>query len=64
MRTITIKGDYNISGNNLHNLTGAPAKVGGNFIIMNNANPHMFKDRPQFTKMGGKYYNNFYPNGR
>ncbi len=64
MRTITIEGDYNISGNNLHNLTGAPAKVGGNFIIMNNANPHMFKDRPQFTKIGGKYYNNFYPNGR
>lgn len=64
MRTVTIKGDYNISGNNLRHLTGAPARVEGDFIVLHNFVPYLFKDKPQFTKIGGKFYNYFYPNGR
>ena len=64
MHTVTIKGDYNISGNDLRRLVGAPAAVDGDFIILDNANPYMFKDKPWFTKIGGKFFNSFYPNGR
>lgn len=64
MRSVTIMGDYNISGNDLTTLNGAPSKVEGDFIIMHNANPYIFKNKPMFTKIGGKYYNDFYPNGR
>ena len=64
MQTVTIKGDYNISGNDLRRLVGAPAAVDGDFIILDNANPYLFKDKPWFTKIGGKFFNSFYPNGR
>lgn len=66
MRTITIKGDYNISGNDLRHLTGAPAVVEGDFMVLDNANPYMFKDKPnpQLTRIGGLFCNSFYPNGR
>lgn len=66
MRTVTIKGDYDISGNDLRHITGAPAVVEGDFIILDNSNPYLFKDRPksQFTRIGGKFFNSYYPNGR
>ena len=64
MRTVVIKGDYDISGNYLYSFSGAPAKVEGDFIFMDNGIPNIFKHRPQFTVIGGKYYNDFYPNGR
>jgi len=64
MRTVTIKGNYDISGNDLQHITGSPAVVEGDFIIKNNGNPYLFKDKPVFTKIGGKFYNYFYPNGR
>lgn len=64
MRTVTIKGDYDISGNDLQHIAGSPAIVEGDFIIKNNAVPYLFKDKPMFTKIGGKFYNYFYPNGR
>ena len=64
MRTVTIKGNYDISGNDLQHITGSPAVVEGDFIIKNNGNPYLFKDKPMFTKICGKFYNYFYPNGR
>ncbi len=66
MRTVTIRGDYNISGNDLQHIIGAPAVVEGDFIILDNANPYLFKDKPnpQFTKILGKFRNSYYPNGR
>ena len=66
MRTVTIKGDYNISGNDLRHLTGAPAVVEGDFIVLDNKIPYLFKDKPapQLTKIGGKFFNSYYPNGR
>ena len=64
MRTVTIKGNYDISGNDLRHITGAPAVVEGDFIVMDNSVPYLFKDKPSFTKIGGKFYNWFYPNGR
>jgi len=64
MRTVTIKGDYNISGNDLSQITGAPYKVEGDFIMLDNKNPCVFKNGPQFTQIGGKFFNNYYPNGR
>lgn len=64
MRTVTIRGNYDISGNRLRHITGAPAVVEGDFIIMDNFVPYLFKDKPSFTKIGGKFYNWFYPKGR
>lgn len=57
MRTVTIHGDYDISGNRLTRFEGAPLKVDGDFIIVDNENPYLFRNKPQFTKIGGAFRN-------
>lgn len=57
MSTITIKGDYNISGNNLISLRGCPKLVTGNFYAYDNRPKKYTQQKPSNVLIGGRYYN-------
>ena len=64
MRGVTVHGNYDVSGNRLVSLNGAPWTVDGDFIVMDNENPYIFRKLPQFTKIGGKFCSDCNRNGR
>ena len=57
MKGVTIRGDYDISGNCLVGFSGVPSFVGGDFIVRNNRFPNVTKKRPQYITICGKYIN-------
>lgn len=56
MRSIIIKGDYDISGNALLSYAGVPKEIYGNFYANNNEIPYMLKERPKFCAIHGKFF--------
>lgn len=56
MSTVTINGNYDISGNSLHRFEGAPRVVEGNFYVLNNEFQNRLQLRPLNTKIGGNFY--------
>ena len=57
MSTVTINGDYNISGNNLISFYGVPKYVRGNFYAYDNRPAKITKQLPKHVMIGGAYYN-------
>ena len=57
MSTVTIKGDYKISGTNLISLYGCPKIVTGNFYAYDNRPQKYTQQRPRNVIIGGRYYN-------
>lgn len=57
MSTVTILGDYDISGNYLVSLYGCPKKVGGDFYAYDNQPPKYMQHPPRKVVIGGSYYN-------
>lgn len=57
MTSVVIRGDYNVSGNQLISLYGAPKQVTGNFYAINNRYPQYTRHKPSNTIIGGHYYN-------
>lgn len=56
MRSVIIKGDYNISGNALISFAGVPKEIYGNFYANNNEIPYVLKERPKFCAIHGKFF--------
>ena len=57
MRTVTIKGDYNVSGNYLVTFYGCPKLICGNLYAYYNHPPKYVKNPPRNVTIGGQYYN-------
>lgn len=57
MTSVVIRGDYDVSGNQLISLYGAPKAVTGNFYAINNKYPKHTRNKPRNTIIGGHYYN-------
>lgn len=56
MSTVTINGNYDISGNSLMFYDGAPRVVEGNFYVRNNEFRNRLQSKPLGTKIGGKFF--------
>jgi hypothetical protein len=59
MKGMTIRGDYDISGNCLVGFSGVPSVVEGDFIIRHNRFPNLATKRPQYIKIGGNFITDF-----
>ena len=60
MRGMTIRGNYDISGNYLVGFTGVPSVVYGDFIIKNNYLKKFTMKRPQYITIHGRFINDSY----
>ena len=58
MKGVTIKGNYDISGNSLIGFFGAPSVVYGDFIVNHNGFPNVLRQPPKYTTIYGKFINN------
>lgn len=56
MRSVTIRGNYDISGNALRSFAGVPKEIYGDFYANDNEIPYMLKERPKFCAIHGKFY--------
>ena len=54
MRSVTIRGDYDISGNSLMSYAGVPKKIYGDFYSYDNAR---LVAHPKYCTIRGKFYN-------
>lgn len=57
MKGMTVRGNYDISGNCLLGFSGVPSFVGGDFIVRHNYFSHLATKRPQYITIKGKFIN-------
>ena len=60
MRTVTIKGDYDISGNSLLSFTGVPHEIFGDFYFYDNAFRYELSGRPAYCNIHGEFHSGYH----